>query len=113
MTKLRCYFCGRSFKNKHALNCHLRWCNERKKAKDRWIRFLTSNNGIDETICIVSRSPKTMSLIEAEHAKYQAGRIPLAVFHGYLDAMRHLKLIEYKIEEIAARTRDAPEEVSA
>jgi|ADurb_Oil_01_Slu_FD_contig_101_366452_length_475_multi_4_in_0_out_0_1 hypothetical protein len=102
-----CIFCGRKFPNKYSLNIHLRWCSERKKVKNHWHRFPTQNNGVNETICVISRSKKSLSLIAAEHGKYLSGRVSLEVFWGYLDAMRHLGNVEYKIET------DRPRELSA
>lgn len=95
---VKCYFCKKSFKTKKALYAHLQFCAERKKQKDQWIRHRIDGERFRGHIGVISRSPKTLMLIDAAHARLEAGTITAEGFAGYVQALADLKLIEILIE---------------
>lgn len=95
---LACNYCGKKWKNMQSLRMHLRWCLERKKARNKWVRFPISDGARSATLCVVSRSPKTLRALEAQHRLLTAGRMDPLVFLGIVEGYRLQGLIEVKLE---------------
>lgn len=89
-----CWYCGREFETKKALNAHLQFCSERKKQRDRWTRFPVGR----ETLCVISRSKRPVEILSAQHGLYTKGRISKATFVGMVEAMRLLDVVEVAVE---------------
>lgn len=95
---VKCYYCKKAFKTKKALYAHLQFCAERKKQKDQWLRYRVDGERFRGSIGVISRSPKTLMLIDAAHARLEVGAITAEGFAGYVQALADLKLIEILIE---------------
>lgn len=104
---VKCWFCQKSFKTKKALYAHLQFCSERKKQKDQWIRYAVSGPRFEGCIGVISRSPKTLELVNKAHKKLESGAISPEGFAGYIMALSDVGLVEYMTE--AARSAREPQ----
>lgn len=95
---IKCWFCKKTFKSKKALYAHLQFCAERKKQKDQWVRFAVSGPRFAGSIGVISRSPKTLDLVSAAHAKLESGAITPEGFAGYVQALADVGRLEFMIE---------------
>ena len=95
---MRCKYCGRPFRNIQAIRCHLRHCLERKKIRNEWHRFRITDGSRSAVLCVVSRSPKTVKALEAQHRLYAAGQMDPATFLGICEGLRLVGLIETRLE---------------
>jgi len=77
---------------------HLRWCPERKKARNKWVRFPISDGARSATLCVISRSPKTIKALTEQHRLLVGGSITPSFFLGLAEGYRLQGLIEVKLE---------------
>lgn len=103
---VKCWFCQKTFKSKKALYAHLQFCSERKKQKDQWVRYAVSGPRFAGCIGVISRSPKTLELVNKAHGKLISGKITPEGFAGYVMALSDVGLIEYMTE--VQRPADEP-----
>lgn len=99
MATVTCFFCGRKFRSKQALYAHLQFCVARKKARDMWTRYPVTTPKFRGCIGVLSRSPKTVKLIDAMHGKLERGAVCAEAFAGYVQALADAGLIETMTEE--------------
>jgi hypothetical protein len=95
---LACNYCGKKWKNMQSLRMHLRWCLERKKARNKWVRFPISDGARSATLCVISRSPKTIKALTEQHRLLVGGSITPSFFLGLAEGYRLQGLIEVKLE---------------
>lgn len=111
---VKCYFCGRSFKNRKALFGHLQFCLERKKARDRWSRFRIDEPEFSGDLCIISRSKKPIPLIRGQHERYLAGEVSIGFLSGFVAGLESIGIVETELQrrsdEIGARAPHGAEE---
>jgi len=81
-----------------SLRAHLRHCLERKKARDEWVRFRIGDGSRSATLCVVSRSPKTIKALTSQHRLHVAGQMDLSTFLGITEGFRLVGLIETRLE---------------
>lgn len=112
MATVTCFFCGRKFRSKNALFAHLQFCVLRKKARDMWIRYPVSGPKFRGCIGVISRSPKTVKLIDAMHGKLIRGEVCPEAFAGYVQAMADAGLVE-TMTEAGGPPEPAAEEATA
>lgn len=93
-----CKYCGSKWKSMQSLRAHLRHCIERKKVRNEWIRFAVRDGSRSAVLCVVSRSPKTLRALEAQHRLYASGVLDPAIFLGIAEGLRLAGLIETKLE---------------
>lgn len=97
-----CYYCGRKFRSKKAVYAHLQYCAERKRMRDQWIRYPINSPKLVGCIGVISRSPKSLKLVDAAHARLVSGTITAEGFAGYVQALSDVGLVEFMVE------RDTP-----
>lgn len=110
MATVTCFFCGRTFRSKNALFAHLQFCVARKRARDMWVRYAIATPKFRGSIGVISRSPKTVRLIDAMHAKLERGEVCPEAFAGYVQALADAGLIETMTEVGAAPEAPLPDE---
>lgn len=71
---------------------------ERKKARNEWIRYPLRDGSRSATLCVVSRSPKTIKALDAQHRLLTAGRMDPLVFLGIVEGLRLTGLIDTQLE---------------
>lgn len=71
-----------------SLRSHLKHCVARKIARNEWARFPITSAGRSATLCVISRSPKTLKALEAQHRLLTAGRMDPLVFLGVVEGLR-------------------------
>lgn len=98
MAQVTCFFCGQKFRSKNALYAHLQFCVARKKARDMWARYPITTPKFRGCIGVLSRSPKTVKLIDAMHAKLERGEVCAEAFAGYVQALADAALVETMTE---------------
>lgn len=76
-----------------SLRAHLKHCSARKIARNEWVRFSITSAGRSATLCVISRSPKTLKVLEAQHRLLIAGRMDPLVFIGIAEGLRLAGLI--------------------
>jgi len=81
-----------------SLRAHLRHCLERKKARNEWIRYPLRDGSRSAVLCVVSRSPKTIKALDAQHRLYVGGSLDPVVFLGIAEGLRLAGLIETRLE---------------
>lgn len=93
---------------------HLRFCNERKKARDRWSRFRIDEPQFQGDLCVISRSKKPIPAIRAQHDRYLAGEIGVSFFTGFVAGLESIGIVETELQrrsdEIGARAPHGAEE---
>ena len=85
-----CKYCGTSWKSLQSLRSHLKHCPERKRVRNQWKKYPIGST----VVCVISRSPKTVRLIEAEHRRLLAGHRHPAAFVGFCEALRQVGAIQ-------------------
>jgi len=113
MATVTCFFCARKFRSKNALYAHLQFCVARKKARDMWVRYPVSGPRFRGCIGVISRSPKTVKLIDAMHAKLIRGEVSPEAFAGYVQALADAGLVETMTEAGGPPEAALPEEAAA
>lgn len=93
-----CKYCGKKWPNMQSLRMHLRFCAERKKARNGWIRFRVTDGSHSATLCVISRSPKTIQALASQHRLHEAGQMEATVFLGIAEGFRLAGLLESKLE---------------
>lgn len=93
-----CKYCGSKWKSMQSLRAHLRHCIERKKVRNEWIRFPVRDGSRSAVLCVVSRSPKTLRALEAQHRLHAAGQMDPVTFLGICEGLRLVGLIETRLE---------------
>lgn len=93
-----CKYCGSKWRSMQSLRAHLRHCLERKKARNEWIRYPLRDGSRSAVLCVVSRSPKTIKALDAQHRLLTAGRMDPLVFLGIVEGLRLTGLIETQLE---------------
>lgn len=89
-----CWYCGREFGTKKALNAHLQFCGERKKKRDRWVRYRVGR----ATIGVISRSKRPIAILNEQHRLYTDRRLSKGAFIGIVEGMRLMDVIEVQVE---------------
>lgn len=93
-----CKYCGKKWRNMQSLRMHLRFCSERKKARNRWVRFPIRDGSRSATLCVISRSPKAIKALEGQHRLLVGGSLDPVFFLGIAEGFRLQGLIETKLE---------------
>lgn len=85
-----CKYCGQKWKSLQSLRSHLKHCPERKRVRNQWKKYPIGST----VVCVITRSPKTLRLIEAEHRRLLAGHRHPAAFIGFCEALRQIGAIQ-------------------
>ena len=95
---ITCKYCGRKWRNRQSLRMHLRFCPERKKVRNDWVRFTIRDGSRSATLCVISRSPKTIRALEDQHRLLTGGQMDPVFFLGIAEGFRLQGLIETRLE---------------